>query len=88
MKKPNILDYLVQRKIDLVINVPAANPENVDIMEDEYIIRRLAVEFNIPIVTTFELASAIVKALKYYGKNEVTVRSLNEYMSSLPFRYW
>ncbi len=89
-KKPNIVDYLVQRKIDLVINVPAANPENegMDVMEDEYVIRRLAVEFNIPIVTTFELASAIIKALKYYGKNGVTIQSLNEYMSSLPFRYW
>lgn len=89
-KKPNIVDYLVQRKIDLVINIPAANAEDegIDIMEDEYIIRRLAVEFNVPIVTTFELASAIVKALKYYKKNGVTIRSLNEYMSRLPFRYW
>jgi carbamoyl-phosphate synthase large subunit len=89
-RKPNIVEYIVQRKIDLVINIPAANPngDGVDVLRDEYIIRRLAVEYNIPIVTTFELASAIVKVLKYRRKNEIIVRSLNEYMDSLPLKYW
>lgn len=89
-RKPNIVEYIVQRKIDLVINIPAANPngDGVDVLRDEYIIRRLAVEYNIPIVTTFELASAIIKVLKYRRKNEIIVRSLNEYMDSLPLKYW
>jgi len=90
-RKPNIIDYLVQRKIDLVINIPAGNPDGVspDVLKDEYIIRRLAVEYNVPIVTTLELASAIVKVLKYRGNNnEVIIRSLNEYMDSLLFKYW
>ena len=89
-RKPNIMDYILQRKIDLVINIPAANPngELADILRDEYIIRRLAVEYNIPIVTTLELASAITKVLKYRRKNEVIIRSLNEYMDSLPLKFW
>ncbi len=89
-KKPNILDYLLQKKTDLVINIPATNSgnERSEILEDEYTIRRLAVEFNIPIVTTLELASALVKVLKYRATSEVLIRSLNEYMDSLPFKYW
>ncbi|MEM2648572.1 MAG: carbamoyl-phosphate synthase (glutamine-hydrolyzing) large subunit, partial [Candidatus Bathyarchaeia archaeon] len=91
LKKPNIIDYIIQRKIELVINIPAGNPNGVsqEILRDEYVIRRLAVEYNIPVVTTFELASAIVKVLKYVrSNNEVIIRSLNEYMDSLLFKYW
>ena len=89
-KKPNILDYLLQRKVDLVINIPATNSdgEKADILDDEYTIRRLAVEFNIPVVTTLELASALVKVLNYRSVSEVMIRSLNEYMNGLPLKYW
>ena len=89
-KKPNILDYLLQQKIDLVVNIAATNSdgEKADILEDEYTIRRLAVEFNIPIVTNLELASALVKVLKYRATSEVAICSLNEYMNRLPFKQW
>ncbi len=89
-RKPNILDYLLQKKIDLVVNIPANNSdgEKADILDDEYTIRRLAVEFNIPVVTTLELASALVRVLKYRATGETIIRSLNEYMDSLPFNYW
>jgi len=89
-KKPNILDYLLNQKIDLVINIPVMNASNeyTGILEDEYTIRRLAVEFNIPVVTTIELASALVRVLKYRMNNETIIRSLNEYMDRLPFKYW
>jgi carbamoyl-phosphate synthase large subunit len=89
-RKPNILDYLLERKVNLVINIPATNSdgEKTEILEDEYTIRRLAVEFNIPVVTTVELASALVKVLKYRASGETVIRSLNEYMNSLPFKYW
>jgi len=89
-KKPNILDYLLQRKIDLVINIPATNSvnEHADVLKDEYTIRRLAVEFNIPILTTIELASALVRVLKYKASSRISIRSLNEYMDKLPFKNW
>jgi len=89
-KKPNILDYLINRKINLVINIPATNSEEgkAEVLEDEYTIRRLAVEFNIPVVTTLELASALVKILRYQISSEATIQSLNEYMNNLQFKYW
>jgi len=89
-KKPNILDYLLNRKINLVINIPVKNATEgyEGILEDEYVIRRLAVEFNIPVVTTLELASALVRVLKYRMNSKPVIKSLNEYMDSLPYKYW
>jgi carbamoyl-phosphate synthase large subunit len=92
-KNPNIVEYLLKRKIDLVINIPIANNHSntekyADVLEDEYVIRRLAVEFNIPVITNLELASALVKILRQLMNNAITIRSLNEYMDSLAWKYW
>ena len=67
---PNIMDYLQERKIDLVINVPMANRRSsiTDILTDGYIIRRQAVEFNIPVITNLQLAAALVEVLKQKGQ--------------------
>lgn len=88
-KRPNILDYLLDGKIDFVINIPMTTSvkEFVDVVEDEYLIRRLAIEFNVPVVTTLELALALVKALRQLSVG-TTIRSLNEYMENLSWKYW
>ena len=87
---PNIMDYLQERKIDLVINVPMANRQNSfsDILTDGYIIRRQAVEFNVPVITNLQLAAALVEVLKQKGQNGNSIRSLNEYMDDLPWKLW
>ena len=87
---PNIMDYLQERKIDLVINVPMANRKNSfsDILTDGYVIRRQAVEFNVPVITNLQLAAALVEVLKQKGKNGNSIRSLNEYMDDLPWKLW
>ena len=87
---PNILDYLQNQKIDLVINIPVANKNRnySDVLTDGYIIRRQAVEFNVPVVTNLELASALVRVLKQREHNGSSIRSLNEYMNELPWKLW
>ncbi|MGB9841453.1 MAG: carbamoyl-phosphate synthase (glutamine-hydrolyzing) large subunit, partial [Candidatus Bathyarchaeales archaeon] len=87
---PNILDYLREQQIDLVINVPmgSKNKSYSDVLTDGYIIRRQAVEFNVPVITNLELASALVKVLQQQGNNGTTIRSLNEYMDELPWKLW
>ena len=89
-KNPNIVDYLQEGKIDLVINIPMPNHAGKysEVLRDEYTIRRLAIEFNIPVVTNLELASAITKVLEQRDSNRLTVRSLNEYMDSLAWKFW
>jgi carbamoyl-phosphate synthase large subunit len=87
---PNILDYLQERKIDLVINVPVPNRQTSysDLLTDGYIIRRQAVEFNVPVITNLQLAAALVEVLKQKDQNGTSIRSLNEYMDDLPWKLW
>src|SRR3990170_8826609 len=87
---PNIMDYLRDQKIDLVINVPMANNQRTysDVLTDGYVIRRQAVEFNVPVITNLELASALVRVLQQRDQNGTSIRSLNEYMDELPWKLW
>lgn len=87
---PNILDYLQERKIDLVINVPMANRRSnmSDIITDGYTIRRQAVEFNVPVITNLQLAQALVDVMRLKDQNGNSIRSLNEYMDDLPWKKW
>jgi carbamoyl-phosphate synthase large subunit len=58
------------------------------ILTDGYIIRRQAVEFNVPVITNLQLADALVDVLKQKDKNGNSIRSLNEYMDDLPWKLW
>ncbi len=89
-KSPNIIDYLHKGKIDLVINIPmpSATEKYSDILKDEYMIRRLAIEFNIPVLTNLKLASAFTKMLEQRDRNKINIRSLNEYIDDLAWKFW
>ncbi|MDR3093235.1 MAG: carbamoyl-phosphate synthase (glutamine-hydrolyzing) large subunit, partial [Bacteroidales bacterium] len=58
---PNVLDYLKNKKIDMVINIPK-NLSKTELNND-YTIRRGAVDFNIPLITNARLASAFLTAI-------------------------
>jgi len=70
--------------------VPVANHQAnySDILTDGYIIRRQAVEFNVPVITNLQLAEALVDALKKNESNGQPIRSLNEYMDKIPWKQW
>jgi carbamoyl-phosphate synthase large subunit len=89
-KKPNIADYIREGKIDLVVNIPLvrASQDQEDVLRDEYTIRRLAVEYNVPILTNLELAWALVKMLREEDGSAFAVCSLNEYMENLSWNRW
>lgn len=75
--KPNVLDYLRSRTIDLVINVPKDLTKTE--LSNDYTIRRSAVDFNIPLITNARLASAFIIAFCKLGINDIQIRSWNEY---------
>jgi len=83
-RKPNIHDYLVNKKINLVINIPRVT-NNVrtseNILEDEYKIRRTATEFGIPVFTNFEIAKAFVDTI--IRRTEFSIESLNEFQEGV-----
>ena len=71
-KKPNILDYLLSKKIDLVINI--VDPYFKKEFDDEYLIRRAAVDYGVPILTNMQTAQLFVKAISL--KKLVDLQSL------------
>jgi len=82
-RKPNILDFLREGKIDLVINIPYSITleKYSEMLEDDYIIRRKAVELNIPVITRIETAKALVEAIEYI-KAKQSILTVNERRNS------
>ncbi|MDG6908625.1 MAG: ATP-grasp domain-containing protein, partial [Nitrososphaerota archaeon] len=77
-RKPNIADYLAERKIDLIINIPSsmALEKFAEMQEDDYKIRRKAVELGIPILTNVENIDVFIKGLAWLRIREVTISPL------------
>lgn len=73
---PNIIDLIKSRMIDLIINIPTVGR---DPARDGYQIRRAAIDFGIPYITTVEAALAAVLAIEEINKGRITVQPINEY---------
>ncbi len=76
-QEPSILSYMSNGEIDLVINIPKTS-EKVE-LDSDYIIRRKAVDLNIPLFTNVQIAKRFVKALKVYSPETLPVKSWDEY---------
>jgi len=63
-KKPNVLDFLVERKLKFVFNIPHPNRIVSQAITDGYLIRRKAVEFGVPVITNLELIDSLANALR------------------------
>jgi carbamoyl-phosphate synthase large subunit len=73
--RPNVADYIKQGDIALVINTPLGRSSHYD----EQAIRRAALQYNVPCVTTMTGAQALVEALvSRVEAKEITVHVLQE----------
>ncbi len=77
-KEPNTLSYIADGKVDLVINIPK-NIEKEE-LDNDYLIRRKAVDFNVPLITNLQLAKRFVEAINRSSINELKVKSWDEYI--------
>jgi carbamoyl-phosphate synthase large subunit len=75
--KPDALDMIHQKQIDLVINIPKNLTEGE--LSNGYKIRRGAIDFNIPLFTNSRLASAFIQAFCYIDMNKIPIKSWDEY---------
>ena len=75
--EPNVLTYLKQKRIDLVINIPKNLSKKE--LDNDYTIRRLAVDLNIPLITNARLASAFIMAFHKYKLPDLMIKSWDEY---------
>ena len=76
-RKPNILDYIKEKKIDLVVNIPKNNRE--EELTNGYLIRRTAVDFEVPLITDIKVAKLMVEALEYYRQHGLEIKAWDEY---------
>lgn len=76
-KEPNTLTYIEKKKIDLVINIPK-NIEKEE-LDNDYLIRRRAIDFNVPLITNLQTAKRFTEAIFQINKNDLKIKSWNEY---------
>jgi carbamoyl-phosphate synthase large subunit len=77
-KKPNVLDFLVEKKIDMVINIPR-EPELPKQMEDIYKMRRAAIDMAIPLLTNIQMAKLFIESLSRKKLEDLKIKSWDEY---------
>ena len=75
--KPNSIDYIKQKKLDLVINIPKDHTTRE--LSNGYRIRRNAIDYNIPLITNARVASAFIYAFCKYNIEDLEIKSWNEY---------
>lgn len=76
---PNIRDAIVNGEVALIINTPSGKQS----ADDGYYIRRMAIELNIPYVTTLAGARAALNAIENVEDGKIGVKSLGEYHQDL-----
>ncbi|KAA6301384.1 MAG: Carbamoyl-phosphate synthase large chain [Candidatus Ordinivivax streblomastigis] len=75
--KPNALDMIHEKQIDLVVNIPKNLTEGE--LSNGYKIRRGAIDFNIPLFTNSRLASAFIYAFCEIDMENIPIKSWDEY---------
>jgi carbamoyl-phosphate synthase large subunit len=73
--RPNIVDGIKNKEIQLLINTPSGK---LSIYDDSYI-RKAAIKYKIPYITTLAAALAAAKGIAAYRQGKGSVRSLQSY---------
>ena len=77
--RPNIVDAIKNGEIDLVINTPSGRLSEYD---DSYI-RKNAIKFKVPYITTTSAALASTEGIRERRNGEYNVKSLQDYHSAI-----
>lgn len=77
--RPNLVDQIKNGNVQLVINIPSGRSAR----GDDQIIRRSAINYKIPVVTTLSGARAVCSAIGVLQAGELPVKSLQEYHESI-----
>jgi carbamoyl-phosphate synthase large subunit len=77
--RPNVVDYIKNHNIDLVIKTPLGPRSR----KDESPIGWTAIKYRVPFITTLSAAEAIVRGLKAQNKKPFEYQCLQEYYKNL-----
>lgn len=76
-KEPNALTYISEGRLDLIINIPKNIEE--DELTNDYLIRRKAVDFNIPLITNLQFAERFIEAISRVSLDDLSIKAWDEY---------
>ncbi|AEJ19029.1 carbamoyl-phosphate synthase large subunit [Gracilinema caldarium] len=76
-KEPNIATMIKSRAVDMVINIPKNNRQTE--LKNDYLIRRLAVDFDIPLFTNIKVARQFIDSLVYKEQRGLEIKAWEEY---------
>ena len=72
---PNVIDMLRRNEVSLIINTPTSKQAR----KDGYQIRRAAVDFRVPYITTVQAAIAAAEAMDAMKNGDIIIKSVNDY---------
>ncbi|XOD69216.1 MAG: carbamoyl-phosphate synthase (glutamine-hydrolyzing) large subunit [Flavobacteriales bacterium AspAUS03] len=76
-KFPQVIDYIKGKNLDLIINIPKNLSKSE--LDNDYAIRRAAVDFNIPLLTNARLARAFIRAFCQSSIDELDLDAWDSY---------
>jgi carbamoyl-phosphate synthase large subunit len=74
---PQAIDMLNNKEIDLVINIPRNHSDKE--ITNGYVIRRTAIDRNIPLITNARLASAYIRAFCTIKPENIEIKAWDEF---------
>ena len=76
---PNVVDLMRSSDVGLIINTPTGKMSR----KDGRSIRRAAVDYGVPYITTIQAALAAADAIEAMSREKVTIKSIGEYHSHM-----
>jgi carbamoyl-phosphate synthase large subunit len=76
-REPNIAGYIRRREVDMIINIPKNNRETE--LKNDYLIRRMAIDFDIPLFTNIKVAREFIDAMVYEREKGLEIKAWEEY---------
>lgn len=76
-KEPNIATMIKSRAVDMVINIPKNNRQTE--LRNDYLIRRLAIDFDIPLFTNIKVARQFIDSLVYKEQKGLEIKAWEDY---------
>lgn len=77
--RPDIVDEIKNKNIQLIINTPSGKESK----DDDSYIRKAAIKFNVPYITTTSAAVAAARGIADRRKGQQKVRSLQDYHANI-----
>ncbi len=74
---PEAMELIQEKKVDMVINIPKNFSDSE--LSNGYLIRRAAIDFNIPLFTNARLATAFIRAFTSMSLDDIQIKSWDEY---------